>query len=536
MSRFQGEASGRSRCSLAKKAPFRASLTALFTAAAMLVSSAPTLADVEVGPGLKLKPRSKGRADTELVVQPSQTALSQRLGELQQRFGNMVRDVKLIVIDKDWFQKNAVLNGVPPYQYALPPAQAQTMQKLTAEYIRSRSGLSFPAESFQGMEKEMLRTEGMSLKLPYGATDEALQSGQQNVCLLYPHYADWDRDSYYRNLLGLNPSIHGDIAQAPLRDPQSLEFMKRFVDYHEIGHCYDRWNVSVLGQAQNAGEFLTTRHKAEVFAEVFANLMLARDGYSGFSQKQADFRLAIAALSGPVKAAMSDPRDADFYMTSVYLLQEGSRNAGAEIERLGLPRLQAMNIEEVLTLANEITNRSVFDLQDTAAAVGYMMYHAYDFASWEEARLTNPIIQRRYDIAQRLKADMEGAVQRVLDLGSRTQPVLQPASFNFERVSFPSLGATALQARAGELARDLQDRMGRNQSRDNLIRIYTERKDELRRTLEGTDSRAKEQASIDLGLMMMALRQAYDSLPLSVRLHAPRSQMPGLPMALKPAA
>lgn len=534
MSRYQGEAFGRSGHSIAKKSPFRASLTALFTAAAMLLSSTPAVADIEVGQGLKLKPRSKGRADTELVVQPSQTALSQRLSELQQRFGTMVRDVKLVVIDKDWFQKNAVLNGVPPYQYALPPTQAQTVQQLAAEFIRSRSGLSFPPESFQGMEKEMMRTEGMSLKLPYGATEEALQGGQQSICLLYPHYSDWDRDSYYKNLLGLNPSIHGDIAQAHLRDPQSLEFMKRFVDYHEIGHCYDRWNVTALAQSQNAGEFLTTRHKAEVFAEVFANLMLARDGYTEFSQKQADLRLAIAALSGPVKAAMSDPREVSFYMTSVYLLQEGSRNAGAEIERLGLSRLQAMSIEEVLTLANEITNRSVFDLQDTASAVGYMMYNAYDFTAWEEARLTNPIIQRRYDIAQRLKVDMEGAVHRVLDLGNRSQPVLQPASFNFERVTFSSVGATALQARASELARDLQARMGRNLSRDNLIRVYTARKDELRRTLEGTDVPAKEQATIDLSLMMMALRQAYDLLPLTARPAVNDSQR-GVPLSLKPA-
>lgn len=537
MSRDQGEAYGRSAPSIVKKPGLRASLTALFTAAAMLVSSAPTLANMAVGQPLKFKPDNDNQAKTTtLVLQPSGTVLSNRIAELQQRFGNLVRDVKVIVIDKDWFQKNAVLNGVPPYQYALPPAQAQTVRQLAEEFARSRSGLPFSAESFTGLEKEMLSAEAQTYRLPYGRTEQEVESGQQNVCLLYPHYADWDRDSYYKTFLGLNPAIHGDIANAPLRDPQSLEFMKRFVDYHEIGHCYDRWNVPTAAQSQNGGQFLTNRHKAEVFAEVFANLMLARDGYTGFSQKQADLRLAIAGLSGPVKAALSNPREVDFYMTSVYLLQEGSRNAGMEIERLGVSRLQAMSMEDVLTLANDITNRSVFDLQETSSAVGYMMYYAYDFTIWEQARLTNPVIERRYQIAQRLKADMEGAVQRVLNLGSRTQPVLQPASFNFEGLTFSSRGATALQARARGLANDLQARMGFNRSRENLLRVYTARKDELRQTLEGSDSVAKEQAMIDLKLMMMALRQAYDSLPLTAAPTRVSYQIGGQSAVLKPAA
>ncbi|QQG36657.1 MAG: hypothetical protein HYS17_02475 [Micavibrio aeruginosavorus] len=538
MSRHQGEASGRSIPSIAKKPTCRPSLTALFIAAAMLTSAAPAIADTAVGQPLKFKPGNDNQvsAATTLVVQPSETALSRRVAELQQRFGNLVRDVKLVVIDKDWFQKNAVLNGVPPYQYALPPAQAQTVRQLTEEFVRSRSGLPFPAESFTGLEKDMLSAEAQSYRRPYGETERDIEGGQQNICLLFPHYADWDRDFYYRTLLGLNPAIHGDIARAPLRDPQSLEFLKRFVDYHEIGHCYDRWNVPQMARAQNGGQFLTNRHRAEVFAEVFANLMLARDGYAGFSQKQADFRLAIAGLSGPVKATLSSPREVDFYMTSVYLLHEGSRNAGMEIERLGNARLQAMNMEEILNMTNEITNRSVLDLQDVSAAVGYMMYNAYDFTSWEEARLTNPVIERRYQIAQRLKADMESAVQRTLDLGARSQPVLQPSSFNFERVPTSSLDASALQTRVRELANDLQARMGFNRSRENLIRVYAERKDELRRTLEGADAAARERAVVDLRLMMMALRQVYDSLPLTATPTRISYQMHGLQTTMKLAA
>ncbi len=530
MSHQPGLASGRPQFSM-----FKRSLAAIFSAAALLVPATQAFGHGVHGGNLVTTPPSQARVDSTLTIRPSDTALSRRLQALQQRFGNLVPNVKVVVMDKDWFQQNNILNGTRSYQYPLNSVQAATVRSLTSEYVRSRSGLVFHPGSFEGLERDVSRTEGMAIKFQYGENEAAAEGSEKNICLLFPHFADKNRDGYYQSLMQTNVSIHGDIARAPLRDPQDYEYMKRFVDYHEIGHCYDRWYIKSISSQTGTQDFLMARHKAEIFGETFANLMLARDGYTGFSEKQADLRLAIAALSGPISARVNDPREAEFYMTYVYMLQEGSRTAGREIDRLGTTRLQAMGMDEIINLARDITERSYFDAGDAPQAVAYMMYNRYDLSELDALRHTNPVAQRRYDIALRLKNDMEGAVRRVLDLGNRTAPVLHPDSFNFSNPSFPRLGASALEARGRELAQELRTRMGWLLTEDNLVRAYMQRKDELRAVLETGNVAAQEQAAIDLGLMQMALKNAYDALPQPAlpSIQNNRVQWYGL---LKPAA
>ena len=515
---------------------FKRSLATAFAAAALLVPVTQAFGHGVNGGTLETVPPSQGRIDSTLIIQPSDTVLSRRLEAMQQRFGSLLPDVKLVVMDKDWFQQNNILNGTRSYQYVLNPAQLATVRSLTTEYIRSRSGLQFDPDSFQGLEKDVSGTEGMAIKFKYGVSLSEAEGSEKNICLLFPHFSDQSRDTYYQTLLQINASIHGDIARAPLRNPQDYEFMKRFVDYHEIGHCYDRWYIKTISRDNGTQAFLQSRHKAEIFGEVFANLMLMRDGYTGFFEKQADLRLAIAALSGPISARVNDPRTAEFYMTYVYLLHEGSRNVGREVERLGAGRIQAMGMEEILNLAHDITERSTFDPGDAPFAVGYMMNNRFDLSAWDAARHTNPVIQRRYDIALRLKNDMEVAVRRVLDFGNRNTPVLQPGSFNFSNPSFPRLSATALEARGRVLAQELRTRMGFRMTEENLIHVYMRRKDELRADLETGTPATREQAMLDLGLMQMALKNAYDGLPESPALRSRVERVSGYRAMIKPVA
>ena len=509
MSRQPGEATGRLRSSMTKR-----KLAAIFAAAAVLLPAGSALAgESRYGGELVTMPPHQARVDTTLTIKSSDTSLSRRIAALQQRFGNMMPDVKLVVMDKDWFQQNSTLNGVRPYQYAPNESQAATIRRLTSEYVRARGNLSFNPDSFEGLERDVLRTEGMAIKFQYGENDVDAKSSGKNICLLFPHFADQSRDQYYDNLINRNSSIHGPLAQAPLRDPMDYEYMKRFVDYHEIGHCFDRWYIKNISREGGPQAFLENRHKAEVFGEVFANLMLARDGYTQFSEKQADLRLAIAAFNGPVSARINDPNDVSFYMTYAYLLHEGSRNAGREIERLGTQRIQAMSMEEVLELAHQITERSVFDVNDVPPAVGYMMANRYDLSALDTLRQQYPRVEVRYEIMQRLKADMEGAVRRVFNFGNRTEPILQPSSFNFDSPSFPRIGASALEARGRELGQELRDRLGLMPSMDNLVGVFQQKKDELRRVLETGNAQAQADAARDLTLMHMALKNAYDALP-----------------------
>lgn len=501
---------------------FLRKLAVVFAAAAMAAPAGQSFADPGIrdqdhfsryGGALVVQPPHSARADMPLVIKPSDTSFSRRIEALQQRFGNMMPDVKLVAIDKDWFQQNAILNGNRTHQYAPNEEEKETVRQLLSSYIHMRTSISFNATSFEGLEREVLRTEGMAIKFQYGTDQENAKTSEKNICLLFPHFADKSRDQYYGDLINRNASINGTLASAPLRDPMDFEYMKRFVDYHEIGHCYDRWYIKGVSGEGGARAFLENRHKAEIFGEVFANLMLARDGYQNFSQKQADLRLAIAAFDGPLSARLNDPTDVNFYMTYAYLLHEGSRNAGHEIERLGAAGLQAMNMDEILNLAHDITERSAFDIDSVPVAVAYMMVNRYDLSGWEPRRAGSPQAEQIYQTMVKLKGDMEQAVRRVFDFGNRAEPVLQPASFDFSNPSFPRESASALQARAKELGQELQQDMGWAPTADNLIRVYQIKKDALRQILETGDKPAQEAAARDLGLMQLALKHAYDALP-----------------------
>lgn len=517
MSRQPGEAKGRSSLSM-----FSRKIAGLFAAAALAIPVGQALAHESdhgsryAGELVTLPPHS-ARADTTLNIKPSATQLSRRIESLQQRFGNILPDVRLVVMDKDWFQQNSILNGGRAYQYAPDPAQSATIRRMISEYVRARGNLAFDPASFEGLERDVLRTEGMAIKFGYGDTRDGAQTSGKNICLLFPHFADQSRDQYYDTLIGRSPSVNGNIANAPLRDPMDYEYMKRFVDYHEIGHCFDRWYIKNINM-NNPQSFLENRHKAEVFGEVFANLMLARDGYTQFSQKQADLRLAIAAFNGPASAAANGIDNLSFYMTYAYLLHEGSRNAGREIERLGAERLQALSMDEVLNLAHDITERSTFDINEMAPALAFMMATRYDAAELESLRQSGPEAQRGYDVIARLKADMEGAVRRVFDFGNRTEPVLQPSSFNFSNPPGPRLGASVLEARARELGQEMRNSLGWMPSETNLIRVYQQKKDALRQVLETGNAQAQFEARRDLSLMQMAFKHAYDALPRAARL------------------
>lgn len=444
----------------------------------------------------------------ELTNVSSDTALSRRIEALQQRFGAAVPGVRIAVMDKDWFQQNAILNGVRPHQVSLNPAEKGVIQQMAADYVRTRTQTVFAPEAFAGLEHDLLTKEGASRRFSYRTS-----AGSQAFCVLFPHAADQSRDQYYAERITRNASIHGALADAPLRNPLDYELMKRFTDYHEIGHCYDRWFNEKPAAGQSAVSIAESRHKMEVFGEVFANLMLARDGYHQFSGRLADIRLATAAFYGPITAATNSPSEVGYHMTYAYLLHEGSRNAEKEIERLGTARLQRMSLEQILELSRDITLRSVLNAEDTPDAVGYMMKKRYDISGFESMRSASPRNERVYQTMVKLRDDMEAAVRRVYDFGRRDTPVLQRASFDFSNVITDDIPAAVLQARTTVLATGLRQSLGGNLTNQNLVQAYQRQKDALRQQLQTGDVATQQQARTDLSLMQMALKRVYDSLP-----------------------
>src|SRR5690606_7572941 len=112
-------------------------------------------------------------------------------------------------------------------------------------------------------------------------------------------------------IIGLIPRLHTDLAKLPFLRTLPPDVMKRYTDYHELGHCMDTYYLDKAGfdPMQNIDLWIEMRHQAEVYGEVFATLMLARDGVNNVAGIRADHRLASIALNGTflVQMAQGDP-------------------------------------------------------------------------------------------------------------------------------------------------------------------------------------------------------------------------------------
>jgi hypothetical protein len=431
--------------------------------------------------------------------------------------------VKIAVIDLDWFRINYAAN----YREGTDPQELKA--KLLTQFIYERTGQRMSRAQIDAIAENVLNDTGESYQL---APADA-GAGVNRVCVVFGERADMSAREQALTALALHPLTHGDlVGNAKLKNQPPLSVLNRLTDYHEIGHCMDDWFQPEANRADKAADKFTydlLHHEAETFADVYALLMIARDGdvdARAVAEYRANMRLASVALSGPIRTQLTAESDPGHEGGYIYAIHKAVRAAGAEIDRLGTARLQAMSMNEVRDLARRITEENALKDPAQEAALTYMLAQNFDLSRLGELRRELPYLENRYRIATGMKEEMNTAVRAVLDL--RGVPahadILGTIPFNARALYLVPRIPEALARRDAE---DMTAALLRGSaSREELLMRYTHTADALRAQLkDGSDAEQQDAAR--------KLRAMPEALARAMRLSGPRLEAHAAPLPPK---
>ncbi len=476
-----------------------------------------------------------------LTIWPSPTAHSDRIEKLRRRFEGAMPDVRVVPVDHDWFQQNMALNGYSPYDENLDREGKKALDSLLSFFVTAKTDLIFVAQSHESIDTSPLSDYGYAISRRYkGLPPQMLAhmdrrsrvsatADEKEVCLVFGAYTDISTKSQVSVRLGVTREPYADIKVRLLPDP---EVWRRFVEYHEIAHCYNKWYLlQPLYSAQESKglQALGIRHKSEMFSDIFATLMLARDGYARVAEYRAAERLVTAAMEGPYTVQVFKEDDFRHYMNYAYLLHSGLRAAQKEIDARGVAALRAMSLQGILELSHDLVEKNALAPEDTIIPLMHMFKSRYDLSAWANMPPDSPLFSY-YAAALDLQNQMEQAARQLLDIPSARLPLLRPENFiTIKEGDSPKAAESPdeKQKRAAALKIRLHEQAGGAEASDlSLVSAYGALKDSLRAELGSGDIDTRWAAHRNLVILPEVLRQLAADLPPARRMLAGRQLFP----------
>lgn len=441
------------------------------------------------------------------------TRYSQLVDDYQKRFGEIGPHSQILFLDRDIIMDRA----------STAPAgasQEDALKKAVSDFVAARTGLLLPDSILEILADSLVNGGGQALAIPYTTQDHEGQTGQGSVCFVTGQNADITNKMQQSRIIGLSPRLHPELARAKLLRDLPEDVMRRYTDYHELGHCMDYTFLPKAGfnPMSNPDYWLEMRHQAEIYGEVFATLMLARDGIDHVAEIRADHRLVSIALNGSllVSTANGDPIRAGF--AYVYALHESLWETQRVIDQMGLKTIQSMSPEALANIATAIADKEPLRGPEAEQAITFLLAQKFDLQVWENMRRSDPGVERRYQIAVRVRDKIKEAMVRVF--GEQAFDPAKPILSQFPTELSPSFFISDPQAEkmittiTEELTQQLlTDAGGQNATQESLLRATVRRKENLRSMLDsGAPPAMVQRAVIELAVIPLSLRQAVLSI------------------------
>lgn len=457
----------------------------------------------------------------------SHTYKSHDIVNLAKRFNDERSDVRIVPMDPDWFQLNVALNDGTMLD-------ARMMGALVETYLADKSDIPMGADYYKYIH--WLLGLGLNNTLPihrFRDNGAGELKHERSVCLLFPYNGDKNGEDHVKSyLLGLTPEINGDIYKAQLNKLVRPELQQKYSDYHEIGHCFDRWYIeeSLRLKAQAQGvptvRSMIQSHKEEMFPEIMAGLLLAREGVDDIMLERADIRLAGNAVLGPAAYRMKSdmPLPGGQNAGFVYALSGGLEAAQRKVDEMG-EGIRSLTLNEIAELAHTLTEENAMGESEALGAL-FLWRYFYDVSMLNkkaDLRLEtrhNPELDfnKAYNFVIKFRDEMNDALPRVLDLRGRMETgrdALAVIDFQFPKgPRAPSTLFKAEDVRPVFMVKDeLMARMKESPGRglDALVTGFERYKNDLREIVHessGASDKERRQARYTLSVLTEALRLA----------------------------
>lgn len=395
-------------------------------------------------------------------------------------------------------------------------SESAAMTKAVEDYVFEKSGFRLDAPYIALVVEAMNAGAGQALPTPYKSKD-----GDGAICLITGHNPDVAVKEQQQRIMGLYPGVHEDFRKRPVQRNLTPDVMKRFTDYHELGHCMDQHYLPVFRSDSNArydfNRQLDLTHQSETYAEIFATLMLARDGEADIAAIRADHRLVSMATNGYLLAQMAGWDQIEKFVGYIYALHEGLWETQREIDRIGRDKIRAMTPQDLADIAYQVAEKDAMRRKGADFAVTYLLEHKFDLSGWEGLRHEVPHIEAAYQIAVQVREQIVQAFVRTFgaDVFDRSRPAHTQIVRDVPPEYSVARDAAAVASARDRMTQTLLDAAGGPGARDvDILRASAREKERLRAIIDSQTRSEGEraQAMLDLFVMSDAMRQAVTAL------------------------
>jgi hypothetical protein len=349
------------------------------------------------------------------------TKYSRHTQALVKEFNDNAKDVRIAVMDRDWFQANLALQQA---------RGSKDRARVASDYINDRTGVRISDYALfrYGISQDLEDGQGYAVPAGVGPT-AGMDPG---VCIVFGQFADLDAASHVRFLTGLGSGLYTELDKNKLKNVMPLEKFTRHVDYHEIGHCLYESRVKTVDRTM--ADVVIHRHKSEMYADIMGVLLSAHyDGETDMGKSMADLRMVSAALNGPIATHYAEGGSFDYFSATMYTIHDGSLGAQRAIDRLGVKAIKAMSLDELRTLGDKILEENALDVKKMDL-VTIMFANQYDMEPVEQFVKQHPGYDDAFIYVTALKMEMSDAIGRVVDLKGldKHKNVLDQLAFDFD--------------------------------------------------------------------------------------------------------
>lgn len=214
----------------------------------------------------------------------AKTEFSKLVNYVQTKYADNFKDYPILIFDIDEVE----------YRYAQANAFGESKEKekqrtqIVKKYVQEKTGIELS-------DNEAGTYEMYTTVLKEGAyAMPTLMDGPDRrkvfkMCAVFPAAPNSNQRLETERITGLTtPGAYKEVSYEGLKKKMSYEEMQAFSLYHELGHCMDQVFMPHNYNTYEVGAHDV--HMSESYAEVFALMMLEREGLKGTGQTRALLR------------------------------------------------------------------------------------------------------------------------------------------------------------------------------------------------------------------------------------------------------
>ena len=292
--------------------------------------------------------------------------LKSEIEKAQARFGNVMPNYPIVIIDQDEMDWRYLLNNVGHQR-------GKEFEKIRAQILREYISEKIQVEL---TEMQASQLEPYTSLMKDGAFAlpliEHYGTAKYKICAVFTSSANSNQRLEHERLLGLNQQdVFTTENYDQLRWKIDYDSLALFSLYHEISHCLDsRFMPAIYSQGEDAH----TMHEAESFAESLASLLLYDRGWAKNLKARGFHRTIYSRMVGKFMAQNSHLGFGHPFFKAggvIYNLEPALRGVEDYISQ-NRNTLKAMSLREMIEVTEEIVVRNALTSRGFNAIVTYL--------------------------------------------------------------------------------------------------------------------------------------------------------------------